>query len=150
MRVRSLAREIVTRLSAARGRAGPHPPRWRRSGRVLLVPALSAVLVGGQLGLVGATTGAAATTTAAVAKTVTTAKTAATAGTVKPNPANELDCNGWSKTYKTVRALGGDLCTDPIKVVNGYGSRFIDNGWYVGTTSPASSSSPRRRARATR
>ena len=94
-------------------------------------PRSAAVLVGGQLGLVGAATGAAATTTAAATKT------AAAAGTVKPNPVNELDCNGWSSAYQTVRRLGGDLCTDPIKVVNGHGSRFIDNGWYVGHDEPS-------------
>ena len=131
MRARWLAWAIVTRPAAGGGRAGPHPPRWRRAWRVLLVPALAAVLVGGQLGLVGAATGAAATTTAAATKT------AAAAATVKPNPVNELDCNGWSSAYQTVRRLGGDLCTDPIKVVNGHGSRFIDNGWYVGHDEPS-------------
>ena len=62
---------------------------------------------------------------------------AAAAGTVAPNPVNELDCNGWSKSYKTVRKLAGDLCTDPIKVVGGHGNRFVDNGWYVGHDEPS-------------
>ena len=67
------------------------------------------------------------------AASVTAATTAAApAGSVTPNATNELDCNGWSKGYKTVRKLAGDLCTDPIKVVDGKGNRFIDNGWYVG------------------
>jgi hypothetical protein len=55
---------------------------------------------------------------------------------VAPNSTNELDCNGWSAAYKTVRKLGGDLCTDPIKVVDGKGERFVDNGWYVGHDEP--------------
>jgi hypothetical protein len=56
---------------------------------------------------------------------------------VAPNATNELDCNGWSKAYKTVRKLAGDLCTDPIKTVDGKGSRFVDNGWYVGHDEPS-------------
>ena len=66
----------------------------------------------------------------------TTAKTVAT-GAVAPNPVNELDCNGWSPKYGTVRKLAGDLCTDPIKVVNGKGQRFNDNNWYVGHDEPS-------------
>jgi hypothetical protein len=58
-----------------------------------------------------------------------------TAG-IRPNAVNELDCNGWSKAYKTVRRLAGDLCTDPVKIVNGKGRHFIDNGWYVGHDEP--------------
>jgi hypothetical protein len=67
---------------------------------------------------------------------VTTAKTAATGG-VAPNPVNELDCNGWSHKYGTVRKLAGTTCVDPIKVVNGKGQRFIDNHWYVGHDEPS-------------
>jgi hypothetical protein len=63
------------------------------------------------------------------------ATTAAT-GAVAPNPVNELDCNGWSKAYHSVR-LGGDLCTDPIKVLNGKATRFSDNNWYVGHDEPS-------------
>ena len=55
---------------------------------------------------------------------------------VKPNAVNELDCNGWSKAYKTVRKLAGDLCTDPTKIVNGKGHPYVDNGWYVGHDEP--------------
>ena len=78
-----------------------------------------------------ATAGAA--TAAATAKTATTAAT----GAVAPNPVNELDCNGWSAKYGTVRKHAGDLCTDPIKVVNGKANRYIDNGWYVGHDEPS-------------
>jgi len=81
-----------------------------------------------QLGLVG---------NAAIAGASTTARTALAAGTVAPNATNELDCNGWSAKYGTVRKLAGNLCTDPIKIVNGKASRFIDNKWYVGHDEPS-------------
>ena len=58
-------------------------------------------------------------------------------GAVAPNPVNELDCNGWSAKYGTVRKSAGDLCTDPIKIVNGKANRFIDNDWYVGHDEPS-------------
>jgi hypothetical protein len=79
------------------------------------------------------------TGTAGAATAVATAKTATTVatGAVAPNPVNELDCNGWSAKYGTVRKLAGDLCTDPIKVVNGKANRYIDNGWYVGHDEPS-------------
>jgi hypothetical protein len=76
-------------------------------------------------------------TAAVAAGASTTAKAAPAAGTVAPNPTNELDCNGWSRAYKTVKKLAGDLCTDPIKVTDGKGSRFVDNGWYVGHDEPS-------------
>ena len=106
------------------GRGSP-PTGWRR-WRLLLVPLLGVAVVG-QLSL----------GTAVAAGASTTAKVAPAAGTVAPNPTNELDCNGWSHAYKTVKKLAGDLCTDPIKVVNGKGSRFVDNGWYVGHDEPS-------------
>src|SRR5580658_5422252 len=103
------------------------PLTGRRRWRLLLVPMLGVAVVC-QLGLAG---------NAAIAGASTTAKTALAAGTVAPNATNELDCNGWSKAYKTVRKLAGDLCTDPIKVIDGKGNRFIDNGWYVGHDEPS-------------
>ncbi len=75
------------------------------------------------------------TGSAGAATATTTAKAAVTS--VAPNPVNELDCNGWSPKYGTVRKLAGDLCTDPIKVVNGKGQRLIDNNWYVGHDEPS-------------
>ncbi|MGA3153777.1 MAG: hypothetical protein ACLPN6_14420 [Streptosporangiaceae bacterium] len=90
------------------------------------MPAVSVAVIC-QLSLVGSATQAA----------VTTAARAAAAGAVAPNPVNELDCNGWSRAYKTVRKLAGDLCTDPVKVIKGHGNRFIDNGWYVGHDEPS-------------
>jgi hypothetical protein len=76
-------------------------------------------------------------TGAAGAAAAATAGKAAAPRTVKPNKVNELDCNGWSRKYGTVRKLAGDLCTDPIKVLHGKGQRFIDNGWYVGHDEPS-------------
>ena len=76
------------------------------------------------------------TGTAGAATAAATATTAAT-GAVAPNPVNELDCNGWSAKYGTVRKLAGDLCTDPISIKNGKAGRFIDNGWYVGHDEPS-------------
>jgi hypothetical protein len=99
--------------------------RFGRRWRLLLVPAVAVAAIC-QLSLAGSAT---ASVTAATA-----ARTAD--GSVAPNATNELDCNGWSATYHTVRKLGGDLCADPIKVVDGKGSRFIDNGWYVGHDEP--------------
>ena len=75
-------------------------------------------------------------TGSAVAATAATTAKAAVTG-VAPNPVNELDCNGWSAKYGTVRKLAGNLCTDPIKIVNGKASRFIDNHWYVGHDEPS-------------
>jgi hypothetical protein len=83
-----------------------------------------------QLSLTGS---AGASTSAATAKTATTAAT----GGVAPKPVNELDCNGWSKAYGTVRKMAGATCVDPIKVVNGKGQRFNDNYWYVGHDEPS-------------
>lgn len=64
------------------------------------------------------------------------AASAANSSSVAPNANNELDCNGWSPSYGTVRSLAGDLCTDPVHVVNGHASPFVDNGWYVGHDEP--------------
>jgi len=91
----------------------------------LLIPAIGFAIVF-QLSITGS---------AGAATAITAAKTATT-GSVTPNAVNELDCNGWSKSYHTLRKLAGDLCTDPIKVVNGKGNRFVDNGWYVGHDEP--------------
>ncbi|MGH9205179.1 MAG: hypothetical protein ACRD1G_01235, partial [Acidimicrobiales bacterium] len=74
------------------------------------------------------------TGTAGAATAATTAKAVTS---VKPNPVNELDCNGWGTKYGTVRKLAGNLCTDPIKVVNGKATRFDDNKWYVGHDEPS-------------
>ncbi|HEX6796731.1 MAG TPA: hypothetical protein VF116_03335 [Ktedonobacterales bacterium] len=56
---------------------------------------------------------------------------------VAPNGLNELDCNGWSTKYRSVRPDMGGLCTDPIAVLNGKATRFLDNGWYVGHDEPS-------------
>jgi hypothetical protein len=90
------------------------------------VPALSIAVIT-QLGLAGSATMAA----------TTTAKTPTASGSVAPNPANELDCNGWSPKFRAVAAEAGAFCTDPIKVLNGKATRFADNGWYVGHDEPS-------------
>jgi len=102
------------------------PPAGRRKWRLLLVPAMGIAVIC-QLSLTG---------TAGAATAAMTAKTAA-AGAVAPNPVNELDCNGWSHKYGTVKKLAGELCTDPIRVINGKGHRFSDNNWYVGHDEPS-------------
>jgi len=98
-------------------------PGHRRGWYLLLIPVLGVAVVG-QLSLVGSAASAAA------ARPVTGAS-------VAPNPVNELDCNGWSAKYGTVRKLAGDLCTDPGRIVNGKIERFDDNGWYVGHDEPS-------------
>ena len=114
----------AARGSSARfGRGSPR--RGGRKWRLLLVPALGLAIVC-QLSVTGS----------AVAATAATAAKAAVTG-IAPNATNELDCNGWSAKYGTVRKLAGDLCTDPIKIVNGKGERFIDNKWYVGHDEPS-------------
>ncbi len=107
------------------GRGASPPTLWRK-GRLLLVPAMGLAVIC-QLSVSGAASAAVAQTGQASVAT----------GSIKPNATNELDCNGWSKAYHTVRKMAGDLCTDPIKVVNGKGQRFIDNGWYVGHDEPS-------------
>ena len=99
----------------------------RRRWRLLLLPILGVAVVC-QLSLAGIT---------AIANASTTAKAASAAGTVTPKPTNELDCAGWSPQYKSVRKLAGDLCTDPVKTVNGKAQRFVDNGWYQGHDEPS-------------
>jgi hypothetical protein len=120
MRIPRSGRESSARL----GRGSP--PASRRRWRLLLVPAMGLAVVC-QLSLTG---------TAGAATAATTAKTAATGG-VAPNPVNELDCNGWSHKYGTVKKMAGSLCTDPIRVVNGKGQRFNDNNWYIGHDEPS-------------
>ncbi len=101
------------------------PPAGGRRWRLLLVPALGLAIVC-QLSVTGS----------AVAATAATAAKAAATG-IAPNPVNELDCNGWSAKYGTVKKLAGDLCTDPISIKNGKAGRFIDNKWYVGHDEPS-------------
>jgi hypothetical protein len=67
--------------------------------------------------------------------------------TVTPKPTNNLDCNGWSLTYKPVDPAHRQLCADPrgAEYGQGYSSslpysskgRFIDNGHYVGHDEPS-------------
>src|SRR5437867_4077129 len=89
------------RPSTRSGRGSP--PGGRRKWRLLLLllPAMGIAMVC-QLSLTGA---------AGAATAATTAKTGASGG-VTPNAVNELDCNGWSKAYGTVRKLAGSTCVD--------------------------------------
>src|ERR1700722_6554175 len=95
--------------------------RWHR---FFLLPPVGAIC---QLGI----------SSQVVALSTTPPPSPTASGTVPPNPINELDCNGWSAAYKSVRQHAGDLCTDPIKVVNGSANHFSDNGWYVGHDEPS-------------
>jgi hypothetical protein len=54
-----------------------------------------------------------------------------------PKATNEVDCNGWSTRYTSIKPSMRGLCTDPIQVKKGKAARFIDNGWYVGHDEPS-------------
>jgi hypothetical protein len=69
---------------------------------------------------------------ATAGKTATTVAT----GAVAPNPVNELDCNGASPKYGTVRQLASN-CTDPLRVYDGKATRFYDNKRYIGHDEPS-------------
>jgi len=79
-------------------------------------------------------TGSAAAATASL-----TAKAAPTpSGAVAPNKVSEVDCNGWSPKYPSVKQVAGMTCVDPIKInKNGVPYRFTDNGHYVGHDEPS-------------
>jgi hypothetical protein len=98
----------------------------RKKWRLLLVPVVGAAVIW-QLSLAG---------TAGAATAVSTAKTVASGG-VAPNAVNELDCNGWSEKYGTVRKLAGATCADPVTIKNGKRSRFEDNEHYIGHDEPS-------------
>src|SRR5262252_4639212 len=123
MRIRMPARGSSTKESAVGGLARRGSPRRWRSWCMFLVPALGVAVIG-QLGLAGPAS-------------VAAAKTLTAEGSVVPNPVNELDCNGWSPKYGTVRKLAGAGCTDPIRVEGGEAYRFTDNGRYVGHDEPS-------------
>jgi hypothetical protein len=72
-----------------------------------------------------------------VAGVLASALPAAASAAVVPNATNDLDCNGWSPAYQSARPAMKALCTDPIKVLNGKATRFLDNNWYVGHDEPS-------------
>ncbi len=77
---------------------------------------------------------------AGVLSSVSGAVPAAGAGPtgVAPNPVNELDCNGLSPIYRSVKPGLGGLCTDPIwPGTGGPAARFYDNGRYIGHDEPS-------------
>ena len=90
---------------------------------------LGSVIVVGSLSLFGIP--------AATAAPAATMAPKAAAASVAPNPASEVDCNGWSPKYQTIRKMAGATCVDPIKIVNGQGKRFYDNGHYIGHDEPS-------------
>jgi hypothetical protein len=78
---------------------------------------------------------------AAVARPVSTAASQS----VKPNPVNQLDCNGYSTKYKALNPGMRMHCTDPFGAKAGDGNaangglrnrRFEDNGRYIGHDEP--------------
>ncbi|MGA7361327.1 MAG: hypothetical protein WCB86_09790 [Candidatus Dormiibacterota bacterium] len=59
---------------------------------------------------------------------------------IAPNTVNELDCNGFSNTYKSVKPDLGGVCTDPLTPPGTWGTqatRFYDNGHYIGHDEPS-------------
>jgi hypothetical protein len=101
------------------------PPAGGRKWRLLLVPAMGVAVIC-QLSFTGSAGAATASTTA---KAVTT-------GSVAPNPVSEVDCNGWSAKYGTLRKMASG-CTDPISSYDGKATRFDDNGHYIGHDEPS-------------
>jgi len=59
---------------------------------------------------------------------------------IAPHSTNELDCNGFSNTYKSVKPDFGGLCTDPLTPPGTWSTqatRFYDNGHYIGHDEPS-------------
>ena len=73
---------------------------------------------------------------AATAATATTTVKTAVSGSIAPDKTNELDCNGHSSKYASVRSVAA-TCTDPVKVVDGKRLRFEDNEHYIGHDEPS-------------
>ena len=111
--------------------------RHRSAWVLVLAPAMS--LAG--IYLAGAGQAAAARPAKTVASQATA--TASHVKSVKPNPVNQLDCNGYSKKYKSLSPTGRARCTDPFnprdEKVNGkwVSGRFEDNGHYIGHDEPS-------------
>lgn len=112
--------------------------RWRLLALpVAALAVVSGLLAGGPSQATTTTGSASAGSASAGTASAGTASIATAAVQVKPDKTNMLDCNGWSKKYRSVDGDLGGLCTDPIKVVHGRASRFSDNGWYVGHDEPS-------------
>jgi hypothetical protein len=57
---------------------------------------------------------------------------------VTPRAVNNLDCNGYSPKYTSIRKDMKPLCVDPVKrAADGSSYRFLDNGHYVGHDEPS-------------
>jgi hypothetical protein len=72
-----------------------------------------------------------------VATTGSAAAAKPAAHTVAPKAVNNLDCNGWSKKYTSIRRGMKATCVDPVQRKNGEAYRFRDNGHYVGHDEPS-------------
>ena len=111
--------------------------RHRSAWVLVLAPAIG--LAGMSMAGAGqAATAIPARTAASQAKVV-----ASHVRSVKPNRVNQLDCNGYSRKYKSLDPQGRGRCTDPVnrhgKKVHGkwVSTRFEDNGHYIGHDEPS-------------
>ena len=98
----------------------------------------------GGAAVVYAAIGASASTGAGIYPPARQMATTQKLATIKPNPTNSLDCNGYSKLYKPVKPGLKALCADPKAIDNGgyyspsrSSGRFYDNGHYVGHDEPS-------------
>jgi hypothetical protein len=100
-----------------------------RSGWVLVITPIMAI----------ASLAMAASSQAAVARPASQATVVAShaAKSVKPNPVNQLDCNGYSTKYKSLDPQGRGRCTDPLERHGSKATRFEDNGHYIGHDEPS-------------
>jgi hypothetical protein len=73
---------------------------------------------------------------AASAAVATTNTPTASSTSVAPNAVSEVDCNGASPKYGTVRHLAAN-CTDPLRFYDGKATRFYDNNRYIGHDEPS-------------
>ncbi len=111
--------------------------RHRSAWVLVLTPAIG--LAGMSMAGVGqAATASPARTAASQPKVVASHVTS-----VKPNRVNQLDCNGYSRKYKSLDPQGRGRCTDPVnrhgKKVHGkwVSTRFEDNDHYIGHDEPS-------------
>ncbi|MGA9776412.1 MAG: hypothetical protein WBU92_10935 [Candidatus Dormiibacterota bacterium] len=102
----------------------------RLKGRVMALLAAAAVAGGAALASSGVVLGSEGSGNGA---------SAAVQG-IQPNAVNELDCNGFSSKYKSVKQDLGGLCTDPLTPPGTWStqaSRFYDNKHYIGHDEPS-------------
>jgi hypothetical protein len=80
-----------------------------------------------------------AATSPVLASTTAASTMAASPAGVAPNTINQLDCNGFSSAFHSLRQAGGEMdCTDPRgAIVSGTPTKFEDNGHYIGHDEPS-------------